>query len=78
MATTTHKQDSDKTAHTPSANGTISVSREEGFEILDRQARKYLGMSGDEFARQYRAGELPDPDRSEVARVAMLLPYAKQ
>ena len=60
------------------SNGTVSVTRSEGLKILDRQARKYLGMSGDEFASKYRAGQIPDPDRSEVVRVAMLLPYAKR
>jgi hypothetical protein len=50
------------------------VSSEEGREILDRQARKYLGMSGEVFVREYRAGRIPDPDRSEVRRVAMLIP----
>jgi hypothetical protein len=59
-------------------NGTISVTRSEGYKILDRQAQKYLGMSGDEFAIKYRTGQIPDPDRSEVVRVAMLLPYAKR
>ena len=48
----------------------------EGAELLDRQARKYLGMSGDEFAAKWRAGELdPDADPA-VMRVAMLLPLA--
>jgi hypothetical protein len=35
-------------------------------------------MSGQEFARRYRAGQLPDLDRADVNRVAMLLPYAEQ
>lgn len=52
------------------------VDRRKGAEILDRQARKYLNMSGAEFARQYRAGTLDDPDRPEVIRVALLLPLA--
>jgi hypothetical protein len=51
------------------------VDEEEGARILDRQARKYLNTSGEEFARAYREVEIPDPDRSEVIRVAMLLPF---
>lgn len=49
----------------------------EGKRLLDRQARKYLGMSGAEFAEKYRANEIPDPDRSDVIRVAMLLPFTE-
>ena len=39
---------------------------------------KYLGMSGDEFVRRYRAGEIEDADRSDVIRVAMLIPLAER
>lgn len=53
------------------------VSVSEGKRLLDRQARKYLGMSGQEFARKYNAHEIPDPDRSDVIRVAMLLPFTE-
>jgi hypothetical protein len=53
------------------------VTQKQGMEILDRQARKYLGMSGSEFLRQYRSGQIENPDRSEVARVAMLIPLAQ-
>jgi hypothetical protein len=47
----------------------------EGRELLDRQARRYLGMSGVEFMRAWERGEL-DPDRDpHVARVSMLIPF---
>lgn len=52
------------------------ISREEGLAILDRQARKCLGMSGEEFVRKYRAGEIEDPDRSEVMALSILIPFA--
>ena len=52
------------------------VSPAEGERLLDEQARRYLGMSADEFARRWASGEL-DPDEStDVMRVAMLLPLA--
>jgi len=60
------------------ADGIRYVTHLEGIEILDRQARKYLGMSGDEFVRRYRSGEIDDPDRSDVIRVAMLIPLAER
>jgi hypothetical protein len=51
-----------------------TMTREEGLRLLDRQARKFLGMSGEEFVRRYQAGEIEDPHRLEVLRVAILLP----
>lgn len=53
------------------------VTPEEGAEILDRMARKYMGMSGEEFTRMYEAGEIEDSCRSEVARVAILIPLSR-
>lgn len=53
------------------------LSREEGLTLLDRQARRYLGMSGDEFVQAWRDGKFDQQsDRPEVMRVAMLLPLA--
>ncbi|MCP9490467.1 MAG: hypothetical protein MSC31_11415 [Solirubrobacteraceae bacterium MAG38_C4-C5] len=55
-----------------------ALSVEEGRQLLDEQARRYLQMSGAEFAGRWVAGEL-DPDaRPDVMRVAMLLPLAGQ
>ena len=62
----------------PRVPGVKLVSREEGAKILDRQARKYLGMSGHEFVRKYRMGQIEDPDRNDVIRVAMLIPLAEK
>jgi len=60
------------------SDGIESVSQREGAAILDQQARTYLGMSGEEFVRRYRAGEIEDPDRSDVLCVAMLIPLAER
>lgn len=49
------------------------MTREEALRLLDRQAREILGMSGEEFAIRYRAGEIEDPFRLDVARVAIFL-----
>jgi hypothetical protein len=53
------------------------LTLEEGRALLDAQARQYLHMSGEEFARRWRAGDIVDPDRPEVIRVSMLLPFAE-
>jgi hypothetical protein len=54
------------------------VTSDEGKQLLDNQAQKYLGMSGEEFRRRYKAGEIEDPERSEVVRVSLLLPFAEK
>jgi hypothetical protein len=69
-----------KHRRTASANGVEIVerlSREEGKQLVDRQARKYLKMGGEDFARQYREGRIEDPDRLAVSRVAILLPLVE-
>lgn len=53
------------------------VSRREGERILDRQAKKYLGMSGAEFREKYESGQIRDSDSPHVTRVSYLLPIAK-
>ena len=61
----------------PIDTGTIKeLSLEEGRKLLDKQARRYLNMSGDDFIKKWEAGEFDDnPDRPEVMEVAMLLPF---
>jgi hypothetical protein len=61
----------------PEDDSLETMSREEGLLLLDRQARKFLGMSGEEFVRLYQEGKLDNPHRLEVARVAILLPLAE-
>lgn len=61
---------------------TPEMSREEGREMIDRQARRYLDISGDEFIRRWDAGEFGDPDdRSKnhpaVMRLGMLVPFVR-
>ena len=42
--------------------------------LFDRQARKYLGMSGAEFAQRLHSDDVDDLDPSSVRRVSMLMP----
>ena len=51
------------------------LSPEEGEKLLDKQARRYLGMSGKEFVRRWNAKQIKDPDRPEVMQVAFLIPF---
>jgi hypothetical protein len=54
------------------------LTPEEGRELLDAMARRYLGISGEEFVHAWDAGEFEaDPDRPGLMRVAMLLPLGR-
>ena len=53
------------------------LTREQGRALLDKAARRYLGMSGEEFIRRWEAGEFADDDRYQVVHLAMLLPFAQ-
>ncbi len=54
------------------------LDRDGGRVLLDEAARHYLRVSGEEFMRAWDAGEYDsDPDRPEVMRVAMLLPFGR-
>ena len=60
-------------------NGQIrTLDSDEGRKLFDRQARRYLKMSGDEFVKAWDAHKFDDPDSSpDVMRVAMLLPLVR-
>jgi len=50
------------------------LSPEQWDQRVDEQARKRLGMSGEEFERRLNAGEIDIDDSPDVTRVAMMLP----
>jgi len=55
----------------------ITLTREEGMAMFDRQARERLGMSGEEFLKKWEAGEIEDPDRSDVMMLVMMIPFTR-
>ncbi len=57
----------------------VELTAEEGKKLLDRQARRYFQISGDEFIAKWEAGAFDDEDdeRPEVMRVAMLIPFGR-
>lgn len=58
--------------------GVQTLSPEEGRALLDKQARRYLNLSGEEFIRKWEAGEFEaDADRPEIMRLVMLLPFGR-
>lgn len=53
------------------------LDQQEGWELLDRQARRQLDMSGEQFVRAWEAGEFDGVDDPAVIDVAMLLPFGR-
>ena len=59
-------------------NGHIDLTEEQAYDLLDREAHRYLGMSAREFIDAWDAGTFDDdPDRPDVMYVAMLLPLVQ-
>jgi hypothetical protein len=56
----------------------VELSPEEGKKLLDRRAREHLSISGDEFIRRWDSQEFEDPDDPLVARLALLIPFARR
>jgi hypothetical protein len=55
-----------------------TLSRSEGFALLDRRARAELGVSAKTFIQRWDAGRYAKRAcQPEVVRVAMLLPFAR-
>ena len=57
--------------------GVQELTVEEGWALLEDRAQHYLNMSAQEFVRKWDAREFENPDRSEILRVAMLLPFVR-
>jgi len=54
------------------------LSREEGIALLERQTRRALGMSAEEFIHAWHAGKFDDdPDQPELMRLVALIPFAQ-
>lgn len=63
--------------HRTTNGSTRPVTLAEGRQIIDREARRHFGISGEEFRRRYHAGELPADD-TRVVSVALLFPIAER
>jgi len=54
----------------------VTLSREQGREMLAERVQRHLGMSLEDFEDAYYAGRL-DLEAPHVAHLAMLLPFAR-
>ncbi|MGH2610793.1 MAG: hypothetical protein ACRDHF_17065 [Tepidiformaceae bacterium] len=55
------------------------VSREEGVAMFDREARRLMGMSGEEFLRKWDAGDfdVDGPDHTKLIELYFLMPFVR-
>jgi hypothetical protein len=57
------------------------LAPDDGRAFFDVQARRSLGISGEEFLRRWDAGEhdavADDPERPEIMRLAVLVPFGR-
>ncbi len=56
--------------------GVVELTQEEGRDLVDREARRVLGVGVDEFLTRYDAGEL-NLDDEDVFALVMLIPFAR-
>jgi hypothetical protein len=57
----------------------IDLSREASWAMLDKDCQAYLGISAEEFARRYNAGEYDDPDDDpRIMSLAMHLEHLQR
>ncbi len=52
-----------------------TLSREEGKKLLNSHAKRYLGISGEEFVRRWKNKDFKDPEDPAVMNVAFLIPF---
>jgi hypothetical protein len=62
----------------PKATKVKNLSETKAKEFFDRQARRYLGISGREFVRKWDRKEFNGKmDSPAVVRLSVLLPFAR-
>lgn len=54
----------------------VELTDEEMAELVDREARRLLNISGEEFIQKWTAGDYANESDPHVTQVAMLLPNA--
>jgi hypothetical protein len=61
--------------------GVHVLTRDEAIALFERDARRDLGISGEEFLRRWDAGEYqPVPDTVEgraIERIAVMIPFVR-
>lgn len=62
--------------------GVFVLTEDQAFDRFDREARKVLGISGEEFLRRWDNGEIPPvPDTPEgrpLGHLVMMIPFGRR
>lgn len=54
------------------------LTKEQTWELFEREVHRYLGISAEEFLRRWDAGEWPDPDSVDgLMSLVMLIPVIR-
>ena len=61
-----------------SIRGIHLASKREGDALFDREARRHLGISGEDFLERWDAGVYRDSADEGVERVAHLIPVVRR
>ena len=60
----------------------VYVRPEEGRRMFDELARKWTGLSGEEFIRRWEAGKYADlvesEDNRHIVELVLMIPFARQ
>lgn len=60
------------------SKGMKVLTKDEAWEMFDREARRYFDMSGEDFISAWESGGFDnDPDGPNVMWVAMLIPLVE-
>jgi hypothetical protein len=62
-------------------SGIRYLDDEESHQLFDREARRLMNMSGEEFLRRYDAGEfeseMDGPRHRQLVQMVMLIPFGR-
>ena len=53
------------------------LDEQDGLALLDRQTRKYLGISAEDFVARWENGDLRESDDANVQRLSVLIPFGR-
>jgi hypothetical protein len=54
------------------------LTADEGWILLGKRTRDYLGMSAEEFVRRLKANDFTEEQREAAAMLSMMVPYDRR
>ena len=53
----------------------IALTQDQAFDLFDRESKRYLNMSAQEFIGAWETSKFDNPDQPDIMYIAMLLPF---